>query len=202
MRWNFSTNILVLPTLCMVKGLMMVGQVGELLRRVRNGDSAAVRILVEGSWDSVCRYTMRLGASAGEAEDLAQEVFIKAFRSIDSFTRGTNFRAWLLKIATNCFIDNARRKASRPEAAAGEHGLAAPVQENPDATAQLQELERAVRSALQALPEAQRAAFILRVYEGLPHREIAGVVGKSEPTLRWHLHQARKKLQEMLSDFL
>ena len=187
--------------LCRAKGLVVLGQ-DELLRRVKKGDPTAARTLVEGSWDTVCRYAIRLGVSSSEAEDLAQEAFLRAFRSIDSFSDGTNFRAWLLKIATNCFIDGARRRSSRPEVPAGEPGLRVPAHENPGAAVELQELERAVARSLDVLPETERAVLVLRVYEGLPHREIARAVGKSEPTVRWHLHQARKKLRELLSDFL
>ena len=100
----------------------MVSQADDLARRAEKGDAAAAQALVEGSWDTVCRYAVRLGVSPGEAEDLAQEVFLRAFRSIGSFVPGTNFRAWLLRIATNCFIDGARRRASRPEVGVGEPG--------------------------------------------------------------------------------
>ena len=179
----------------------MVGQ-DELVSRAKKGDAAAAQVLVEGSWDTVCRYAMRLGVLPREAEDLAQEVFLRAFRSIDSFAAGTNFRAWLLRIATNCFIDGARRRASRPEVEMGEPGLHAGVQQNPGNAAELQELEGAVNHALQSLPETERAVLVLRAYEGLSHRDIARAVGKSEATVRWHLHQARKRLRELLAVFL
>ncbi len=180
----------------------MVSQADELVRRAKKGDAAAAQVLVEGSWVPVCRYVMRLGVSPSEAEDLAQDVFLKVFRSIDSFVPGTNFRAWLLRIATNCFIDGARRRTARPEVAAGEPGLRVPAQENPGRAAELRALEGAVDQALQALPETERAVLVLRVYDGLSHREIARIVGKSETTVRWHLHQARKRLRELLSAFL
>ncbi len=180
----------------------MIGQVDDLVRRATKGDAAAVQALVERSWDTVCRYAIRLGAPSSEAEDLAQEVFLRALRSIASFAPGTNFRAWLLRIATNCFIDGARRRASRPEVSAGEPGLRVSAQENPSRAAEHQELEQAVSDAVQALPETERAVLVLRVYDGLSHREIARAVGKSEPTVRWHLHQARRRLRERLTAFL
>lgn len=181
---------------------MVVTEVDELVSRSQRGDAAAAQALVEGSWDAVCRYAIRLGAPPDEAEDLAQEVFLRAFRSIDSFAPATNFRAWLFRIATNCFIDGARRRGSRPEVPAWEQGLKVSARENPGEAVERRELDQAVRDAVQVLPETERAVLVLRVYEGLSHREIARAVGKTEPTVRWHLHQARRRLRELLSAFL
>lgn len=180
----------------------MVCGTDSLVTRARKGDAGSARALVERFWDMVCRYALRLGASPSEAEDLTQEAFLKAFRSMDSFAEGTNFRAWLLRIATNCFIDGARYRSARPEVPTAEAGLRAPVRNNPGAAIEFRELEGAVADALQALPETERAVLVLRVYEEMPHREIARAVGKSAATVRWHLHQARKRLRELLSEFL
>lgn len=190
--------------------MVEVGQIEELVAGAKKGDPQAAGTLVERFWDMLCRYAVRLGASPGEAEDLAQDVFLRAFRSLDSFTSGTNFRAWLLRIATNRLTDNARRRASsralaklvRPATSAAGPEPRASAGGNPGREAERRELEEAVNDGLRALPEAERAVLVLRVYEGLPHREIARVVGKSEPTVRWHLHRARKRLRELLSGFL
>jgi RNA polymerase sigma-70 factor (ECF subfamily) len=180
----------------------MLRQVDQLVRRTKKGDPTAVQTLVEGFWDNVCRFVIRLGASSNEAEDLAQEVFVKAFRALNTYTEGTNYRAWLLRIATNCFIDSLRRKISRSEVPVKEVELQHAAEGNPGTAATFQELERAVYHALQNLLEAERMVLVLRVYESFSHREIAGIVGKPESTVRWHLLEARKKLRKELSSFL
>ncbi|MHC4199805.1 MAG: RNA polymerase sigma factor [Planctomycetota bacterium] len=192
----------------------MTASLDELAARARKGDAAAAEALVEATWDAVCRFAMRMGAQAADAEDIAQDVFLRAFRALDSFRPPMRFMAWLFRIATNRFIDRARRKASRGEVAAGGPGLGARAEAGgeaeakgargmvPSAALELGELKDAVDGALRELPETERAVLVLRVYEELPHSEIAEAVGKSVPTVRWHLHRARARLRRMLSDFL
>jgi RNA polymerase sigma-70 factor (ECF subfamily) len=193
---------------------VVTASLDELAARARKGDAAAAEALVEATWDAVCRFAMRMGAQAADAEDIAQDVFLRAFRALDSFRPPMRFMAWLFRIATNRFIDRARRKASRGEVAAGGPGLGARAEAGgeaeakgargmvPSAALELGELKDAVDGALRELPETERAVLVLRVYEELPHSEIAEAVGKSVPTVRWHLHRARARLRRMLSDFL
>lgn len=194
----------------------MTASLDELAARAKKGDAAAAEALVEATWDAVCRFAMRMGAQAADAEDVAQDVFLRAFRAIDSFSPPMRFMAWLFRMATNRFIDSARRRAVRGEVAAGGPGLVAAARAEvgggveakgaqgmvPSAALELGELKDAVGRALRDLPETERAVLVLRVYEELPHSEIAEAVGKSVPTVRWHLHRARARLRRLLSDFL
>jgi RNA polymerase sigma-70 factor (ECF subfamily) len=130
------------------------------------------------------------------AEDLAQEAFLKALAGLDSFRAGSNFRAWLFRIAYNHFLNQRRGEARArqlfPDAVpALQHGPAEQVMSREN----LQVLTRAVGR----LPPDFRAAFLLRVEEGLSFREIAGVLQTTEETARWRVFKARQKLMEVLA---
>lgn len=152
-------------------------------------DFAAV---VHEHWDAVFRLAQTLSGRVHAAEDLTQETFLRALDRLDAFEPGTNMRAWLLRIATNAFFDEQRkRKRARAEPL---------TQEPPSVSAPLDwHLETAeqaalVKAAMEELTELTRLVFHLRVQEDLSFREIAELAGTTEQSARWHMHQARTKL--------
>jgi RNA polymerase sigma-70 factor (ECF subfamily) len=167
-----------------------------LVHQAQQGDRQAFGVLIQRYWDRLYRWLYQLGHNRHAAEDLTQETFLKAFAKLASFRPGTNFRAWLFRIAFNTFL-NQQRVDGRSHPLFPEK-LPAP-QPGPVEHAMTQESLRLLARALGRLPSDFRAAFLLRVEEGLSFRQIAGVQQITEETARWRVFKARKKLMEVLA---
>jgi RNA polymerase sigma-70 factor (ECF subfamily) len=156
--------------------------------------------LVEEHWDAVYRLLYRMTGSTHDAEDLAQETFLRALKRRDSLRPGTNARAWLMRIASNALIDLGRkRKTERTRAADPVELETHPAAAQAD-TAQGRELHAALEAALAVLPETQRLVFLLRVQENQSFQQIAEALELAEATARWHMLQARRQLMEKMKD--
>jgi len=147
----------------------------------------------------VYRLAYRLTGNPHDAEDLTQEVFVRVFRSLSSYTPGT-FEGWLHRITTNLFLDSARRKQRiRFEGLADEmaHRLAGseptPAQAFDDS-----HLDDDVQAALKALPPEYRAAVVLCDIEGFSYEEIAATLGVKLGTVRSRIHRGRAQLRSAL----
>lgn len=149
--------------------------------------------LVEQHWDSIYRLVYHLCGNVHDAQDLAQETFVKAMGAKGSFKAGTNLRAWLLRIASNSFLDLRRKKKT---------ARATPMETEPAVTfpdrAQNSELMQMLSGAIQQLDDTQRTVFLLRTQDDLSFREIAQVLETTEETARWHMLQARRRLMTQL----
>jgi RNA polymerase sigma factor (sigma-70 family) len=155
--------------------------------------------IVEDHSARVYRLAYRLTGNAHDAEDLTQEVFVRVFRSLSSYTPGT-FEGWLHRITTNLFLDGARRKQRiRFEGLADEmaHRLAGseptPAQAFDDS-----HLDDDVQAALKALPPEYRAAVVLCDIEGFSYEEIAATLGVKLGTVRSRIHRGRAQLRSAL----
>jgi RNA polymerase sigma-70 factor (ECF subfamily) len=156
-------------------------------------------------------HALRLTRNAADAEDLVQETYLKAFRSYESFTAGTNLRAWLFRILTNSQINRYRAKQRRPdETELDDIGdlylyrkLVQPGGLGRSAEDELMDLfsEAEVVSAMDALPENYRAAVLLADVEGFAYKEIAEMLEIPIGTVMSRLHRGRKALQRELYDF-
>lgn len=149
--------------------------------------------LVDQHWDTVYRLAYHLCRDPHDAQDLAQETFLKALARADSFKEGTNLRAWLLRIASNAFLDLKRkRKTAR----------VVPLEVEPPGLshdpAQNSELEQMLMAAIANLDDTQKTVFVLRTREELSFRDIAGILDCTEETARWHMMQARRRLIQLL----
>jgi RNA polymerase sigma-70 factor, ECF subfamily len=168
----------------------------RLVRAAQKGDRPAFASLVERYWDRLYRWLYRLTHDRHTAEDLTQETFLKAFAGLDRFTAGTNFAAWLFRIAHNNFANGRRAKARQSEPLPDD--LAArdgdPLEE-----AQSREALRDLARAVGRVPTEFRAALLLRVEQGLSFREIADVLDLTEETARWRVFKARQKLLALLA---
>jgi RNA polymerase sigma-70 factor (ECF subfamily) len=154
-------------------------------------------------WDNVYGLVYRLsGGSRQEADDLTQETFLRAGARRQSFTAGTNLRAWLLRIATNCFLDARRRKRTAKTEALPEEARAPASHVAPGHAAENRELAAALEAALAELAETPRAVFLLRTKEGMSFKEIADAIDATEETARWHMLQARRKLMQRLDGWV
>jgi RNA polymerase sigma factor (sigma-70 family) len=160
------------------------------------------------TWDQVVddhsarvfRLAYRLTGNRADAEDLTQEVFVRVFRSLDSFTPGT-FEGWLHRITTNLFLDQARRRSRiRFDSLGDEPDVRLPSRVPPPDHQVLDGLFDAdVEAALGALAPEFRAAVVLCDIEGLSYEEIASVLGLKMGTVRSRIHRGRAQLRRALA---
>jgi RNA polymerase sigma-70 factor (ECF subfamily) len=174
-----------------------------LVERLRRGEPAAYEELVIGYQHRVFGMAMRMLGNPADAEEVAQEVFVRVHRSIADFRGDAKLSTWLYAIASRvCLSRLGSRGATR--GAAGEDALArvAAPQANPGEALERSELETALLDAIAALPDERRIVVVLRDLEGLDYREIAEALGLPLNTVRSRLHRARMDLKDKLERFL
>jgi RNA polymerase sigma-70 factor, ECF subfamily len=183
----------------------VVGEARELDRatlvRCQAGDAIAFRAFVVRYERPVFAVLSRLIGRGAEVEDLAQETFLRAFRALRGFDLDGPARVstWLLTIATRLALDV--RKRRRPEQTVLEDGAAAAdPRASPERDASRAEMRRAIARAVEALPDDQRAAFVLAEFHGFSIAEIGEALGAPENTVKTRLHRAREKLSRALAD--
>ena len=163
------------------------------IQKSRQGDPDAFAALVARHQYMIHALTFRMTGSPADAEDLAQETFIEAFRQLASFRAEAKFSSWLYRIAVNLCLNwqkGQRRRQHLLQQWAGEQAVAAAATDA--RTQQIQE-------ALLQLNPKQRAAVVLTVYEGLSHAQAARALGCSETTISWRVFTARSKLKKLLT---
>jgi len=163
----------------------------------KRGDPAAFDALVQAHGRHVLRYLQGLTNSREDAEDLVQETFCEALRSLRNFTDGAAFRPWIFTIAYRCWV-HWRRKEVRSAQALQPMIESASAPGNSDGSNGNPELDDAIRGAVASLPDEQRAVFLLRFSEDLSHAEIAAITGAEVATVRWRLFQARQTMRRVL----
>jgi RNA polymerase sigma-70 factor, ECF subfamily len=166
------------------------------------GSQAAFEQIVRRYQRPVVSLIARMTGDRTLAEDLAQETFIRAFRSLAAFDTTRRLSSWLFRIAHNIAIDAMRR--SRQQPASSDAKQITPAANEPSTPAgpdpvERQELGRALEAALAELRADQRAAIVLRYENGLSFAEIGSVLGVPEVTARSHVHRARKELARLLT---
>jgi len=143
-----------------------------------------------------------------EAEDLTQEVFLKAFQSLDQLRGESKVSTWLYRIALNRCLNHLRRKRRErwlsldflfPTDEGDSTAQPAATEDNPREALQQRELETGVQAAIRSLPDAQRAALVLHVYERLSYAEIAVVMRCSVASVESRLHRAKQNLARRLA---
>lgn len=158
--------------------------------------------LIDEHHDEIYRYLWRLLASAGRgagtlsADDLTQEVFMRAYRAFDRLREGSNARAWLYKIATNC----ARSALARQRHAAPLASNIADGGTSPEGHAVRADLLDGLRGHIEALPPKQQGALVMRYLQGLEYEEIAAVLDCSEDSARANVYQAVKRLRAEMAE--
>jgi RNA polymerase sigma-70 factor (ECF subfamily) len=184
-----------------------------LLRRLRERDERAFREMMEQYQDRVFNLLYRMIGTREEAEDLAQEVFVTVFKSIDQFRGESKFSTWLYRVAANhCknrikylsrrhdrdtgVLDDA---AERQSVAQGGAPIGAGHIEGPDRVLEGIEMEKLVQQAIALLDEDQRLVVVLRDIEELSYEEICQITGLPEGTVKSRLHRARLALKEKLA---
>jgi RNA polymerase sigma-70 factor (ECF subfamily) len=179
----------------------------ELIERLKQGDEAAFRALVERYQDLVYNTALGVVQNESDAEDVAQEVFIQVYRSIGSFKSEAKLSTWIYRITTTRALDLLRARKSKKR-----FGLLKRLWETPEESpveniqdfnhpgVLLERKEQAAQlmAAIAQLPENQKVAFVLHKLEGLSYLEIAEVMGNTLPAIESLMHRARLNLRKIL----
>lgn len=172
----------------------------ELVLRFQGGDASAFESLVRRHWKDAYAFSYRLTGRAADAEDLSQEGFVTAYRSLREFRGEASFQSWLYRILLNRHRDRVRsrrREEARIETIRCEtrsEERAVPAGSEAD------ELAERVRAGIQGLPPRQREVLVLHLHQGLSHGEIAAVLGCSYDDVKMCLSLARRRMRELLKD--
>lgn len=170
----------------------------RLVEEVRQGNRAAFGELVRRYEKKLLRTIYRLVGNAATAEDLAQEAFLKAYDRLDRFDSSRRFGPWLFQIGVNASIDWLRRNRKRYQLSLSDMAEGERTFDVSDADPRPREdMRQEVRHVLAQIPLDYRTVLILRDLEGLPCSEVAAIVGRREPTVRWRLLRAREMFREV-----
>ncbi len=181
------------------------------MRRSQQGDLAAYDELVRRYQERVYATIYHMTSNHEDANDLAQETFIKAFQAIKTFKGGSSFFTWVYRIAVNKTINFLKQRKNRTHMSLNdldfnaEHDpdlVALVSHKTPRREVSLAELQEKLNAAMQKLSESHRLVVTLHDVQGLPHDEIAEIMGCNIGTVRSRLFYARQQLQAHLSDYL
>jgi len=184
----------------------------EIMLRAKAGDQSAFDYLVQKYRRPMLSFMYRMARNTAAAEDLAQEVFLRVYRSRESYEASAKFTTWLYRIATNLAVNHARdTRHERPEVTVSldeQDEESGSTLELPDGNLTAEQVmvrrERmlAIRSKVEALPEQQRLAVIMHKYQQMDYKQIAEVLKKSESATKSLLFRAYETLREQLKEFV
>jgi len=163
-----------------------------LVRRAQAGDQAAFRALVARHRDRAYALALRLTGSAADAEEVAQDAFVRAWRALPAFRREARFGTWLHRIVARLALDRRVQLVARAKREAPESDAPEPAAPEPSGD----ENERMLASLLAELPERARAAVVLYYYEDRSVSEVARILGVPEGTIKTLLSRARVSMRE------
>jgi len=178
----------------------------ELMEAVATGDHGAFRLLVERHQGLVIGTLARMLGTA-DAEDIAQQVFLRVWRSAPRWTPQAKVTTWIMTIARRLAFNESRRRGRSRILRQSEEDVGMPEgiedpSASPDRRIEQEELRGAVESAMAELPERERMAVILRRHHEMPYEDIASVLGVSVPAVKSLLFRARNTLRQQLSAYL
>ena len=184
---------------------------GDLVNRARRGELAAYDDLVKRYQERIYATIYHMTSNHEDANDLAQEAFIKAFHALKSFKGGSSFYTWVYRIAVNKTINFLKQRKNKTQMSLddldfhAEHDpdlVALISDKTPRREVALTELQEKLNAALQRLSESHRLVVTLHDVQGLSHEEIAKIMDCNIGTVRSRLFYARQQLQAYLSDYL
>jgi RNA polymerase sigma-70 factor (ECF subfamily) len=179
-----------------------------LMARAATGEHAAFEELIERHQNAVVGTVAKMLGNPSDAQDIAQQVFLRLWKSAKRYQPTAKFTTYLFTITRNLVFNESRRRSRRREVSADERGqdshheLEDTGTARPDNDLLQSELQAAVDRAIGDLPENQRLAVVLRRYENMPYEEIADVLGLSVSAVKSQLFRARGTLRESLSKYL
>ena len=168
----------------------------EALQACRRGEREAFDLLVERYQRDVYRLCYRYLGNHEDANDMAQEAFLKAYRGLHSFRGDSAFSTWLYRIAVNACLNFRAARKPAEELPEGLPDGRAPASER----LVLEEKQQRVRAAVGRLPEKQRATLILKIYHDLTHEEVAKVLGSTVGTVKANLFHALGNLRKLVAE--
>jgi len=177
----------------------------QLISRCQQGDQEAFKEIFDRYQKKVYRIAYGVVRHREEALDIVQEVFVKLFHSIKNFKGKSHFYTYLYRMVMNTAIDHSRKMGKQIISSLDEEGSFEPSEEIekwPEKILLQKELEEKVNGAMGKLPAEQRAAIIFREVEGLSYQEMADAMECSIGTVMSRLHYARKRMQELLKDYV
>jgi len=174
----------------------------ELVDAALAGDREAFDAIVERHRRHVYQLCYRFVGNHEDASDLAQDVFVRAYRGLKKFRGQSSLGTWLYRIGVNVCLNRLGTRTPKPEAIeplllANDERVASQAESPTDALLR-GERERRVRAAIAQLPKKQRATLILRVYHELPHEQIAGILGSSVGAVKANFFHAMNNLKKLL----
>ncbi|MCC7417477.1 MAG: RNA polymerase sigma factor [Acidobacteria bacterium] len=173
-----------------------------LIQRCLGGDQTAWDLIVSQHWRKVFNVAYKFVGRHDEAEDLAQDIFLKIFRSLDTFDRRANFQTWLISVSRNLCIDHYR--SVRKERETVDRGVDAstlsPVSKEASPVQALEQRDRValLRQAMAALPETLRTAVLMRDIQELSYQEIADALRLPEGTVKSRINRGRTELARQI----
>lgn len=178
----------------------------ELIQQLKQGNEAAFKIFVETHQDRVFNTALGIVQNAADAEDVAQEVFIQAYRSIGSFKGESKLSTWLYRITTTRSLDLLRSKKSKKRHGflqrlfndQGELQYDPPDFHHPGVALEQKENAAKLFKAIAKLPENQKAAFTLHKLEGISYQEISEVLQTTISSVEMLMYRAKQNLKKML----
>ena len=179
-----------------------------LMAHIAAGDHAAFRQLVERHQHAVIGTVAKMLGNSSDAEDIAQQVFIRVWRHAKRYRPEAKFTTYLFTITRNLVFNESRRRSRKKIISSDLLESASHLQlptdpaAQPDTTLLTTELQHAIDTAIHALPESQRLAVVLRRYENLPYEDIASVLKTSVPSVKSLLFRARTSLRASLATYL
>ena len=180
----------------------------RLMQAVSGGDMTAFEQLVARHQALVAGTVARMLGDNSEVDDVAQQVFVRVWKSAKRYVPRAKFTTWLLKITRNLVFNELRRRKRRSvvslqhESGEEEMQIEDERSQQPDVSLLESELQGAITSAIAQLPETQRMALVLRRYEELSYEEIADVLDQSVPAVKSLLFRARTELRQRLKSYL
>lgn len=179
-----------------------------LMLRVKEGDVEAFEQLIEIHQGPIVGTVSKMLGGASDSEDIAQQVFLRIWKSAARYEPTAKFTTWMFTITRNLVFNETRRRQRKPTISSEEleesvHWEAEDRETiSPDQGALNQELEGAINKAIETLPEKQRLAVVLRRYEEMPYEDISRILDVSIPALKSLLFRARGQLKEALQQYL
>ena len=173
----------------------------QCVAQARGGDASAFEELVEAYQTQVYRLALRMcGGRAEDAQEVAQEAFLAAWRGLPRFRGQCRFSSWLYKLTANAAVDHLRREKRRPAAVPLENAGEPADPHTPQEELERRELHRAVQQALDRLTPEHREVLLLRQMQGLSYQEIGAALSLEEGTVKSRLSRAKRQLRTILAE--